>query len=105
MTILGWSFLSQLLSASPEIQLAKKKEVRIVNSYRGEGMEERRRKIGIATTVPAVPGATGTYPAPKPAANSRTKRFIVRVQGFKPACRQAGVQGFKKDNCFGGFQP
>ena len=44
-TILVWSFLPQHLWASPEIQLAKKKKVRIVNSYRGKGIEERIRKL------------------------------------------------------------
>jgi|SRR4030042_2985767 hypothetical protein len=98
-TILGWSFFPQHLSASPEIQLAKKKKVRIVNAYKGKGIEERTRKIGMATRVPAVPGALGTYPAPRPDANSRMKRFI--FSGFKGS----RVQGFKNDNFFGGFQP
>jgi len=97
-TILGLSFLSQHLSASPEIQLAKKKKVRIVSSYRGKGIEERTRKIGMATRVPAVPGAVGTYPAPKADANSRMKRFI--FSGFMGS----RVHGFKKDNFLGGFQ-
>jgi len=87
-TILGSSFLPQHLSASPEIQLAKKKKVRIVSSYRGKGIEERTRKIGMATRVPAVPGAVGTYPAPKVDANSRTKRFI--FSGFKGSGVQEG---------------
>src|SRR4030042_2089513 len=97
-TILGWSFLPQHLSASPEIQLAKKKKVRIVNAYKGKGIEKRTRKIGMATRVPAVPGALGTYPAPRPDANSRMKRFI--FSEFKGS----RVQGFKNDNFFGGFQ-
>jgi len=42
-----------------ETQHARKKKAMIVHSYTGEGMEERRRKTGMASRVPMVPGAMG----------------------------------------------
>jgi hypothetical protein len=52
-------------------------------------MEETRRKIAIASSVPIVPGTTGEQPTPNPVAKSRMTRIMVsgvegsRVQGFE----------------------
>jgi hypothetical protein len=61
-------------------------------------MRERARKIGMATRVPAVPGAMGMYPAPKPAAKKRIKEFVFPSPLPSPPRGEGGVRGLSSDN-------
>jgi hypothetical protein len=40
-------------------------------------MRFKPRDNGIATSVPAVPGAQGKYPAPAPVIKNRMMRFVI----------------------------
>jgi len=64
----GASFRPKSFSASSERYQARQVRAVIVISQSGQAKAEKARYRGIPTSDPAVPGARGAYPLPKPAA-------------------------------------
>jgi hypothetical protein len=64
------SFRPKIFSASSEICQARQVKARTVISQIGHGRTEKTQYRGMPTSVPAVPGARGASPLPKPVARN-----------------------------------
>ncbi len=73
-TMHGASFSWNIRSASPDTRYARQVNATADSRYRGQEKNENIRYNGMATTVPAVPGAKGAWPLPKPVAATATNR-------------------------------
>jgi len=81
MTIHRASFSPNSFSASSETCQARQVKATTEISQTAQGRDEKTRNRGMPTSVPAVPGARGAYPLPKPVAAS-VMNFLYRRHLF-----------------------